>query len=168
MKKKLPYLEAILKVVVFFKKHGIVNDDLRSGDPEINDAIIHCLCGLKTATATLTYKTARTYIPPQWEGNEKATYLECAKTLFQVCKHGPHFQGLIYSILHCFWWIKILGFSCWNRCCFLKRKGRSTSGKSLMTRSLIYPFGMKCTRLWRNANFETGLQKCLQTLPKIK
>lgn len=57
---KFPYLETILKVVVFFKKHGIVNDDLRCGDPEINDAIIHCLCGLTKATATLTHKTART------------------------------------------------------------------------------------------------------------
>lgn len=47
---------------MFFKIHGIVNDDLRSGDPEINDAIIHCLCGLTKATVTLTYKTARTYI----------------------------------------------------------------------------------------------------------
>lgn len=41
------YLEAVLKVVVFLKEHGIVYNNLRCGDPEINDAIIHCLCRLE-------------------------------------------------------------------------------------------------------------------------
>lgn len=48
-----PNLEAVLKVVVFLEEHGIVYDDLRCGDPEIYDAIIHCLCRLKKATDQL-------------------------------------------------------------------------------------------------------------------
>lgn len=35
------YFEAFLKVVVLFKEHCIIDDDLRRGDAEVNDAIIN-------------------------------------------------------------------------------------------------------------------------------
>lgn len=40
------YFEAFLKVVVLFEEHGVIDDDLWRGDSEVNDAIIHCFCGL--------------------------------------------------------------------------------------------------------------------------
>lgn len=40
------YFEAFLKVVVLFKEHGIIDDDLWRGDAEVNNAVIHCFCRL--------------------------------------------------------------------------------------------------------------------------
>lgn len=45
---KYNYFEAFLKVVVLFKEHGIIYDDLWCGDSEVNNAVIHCFRRLKT------------------------------------------------------------------------------------------------------------------------
>lgn len=42
------YFEAFFKVVVLFQEHGIVNDDLGGGNSEVNDAVIHRFCRLRT------------------------------------------------------------------------------------------------------------------------
>lgn len=42
------YFEAFLKVVVLFKEHGIIDDDLWRGDAKVNNAVIHCFCRLRT------------------------------------------------------------------------------------------------------------------------
>ena len=34
-------LEGFLKVVVLLEKHGVVDDDLRCGDTQVNDLVIH-------------------------------------------------------------------------------------------------------------------------------
>lgn len=42
------YLETFFKVVVLLQEHGIVDDDLRCGDSEVDDAVVHGFCRLKT------------------------------------------------------------------------------------------------------------------------
>ena len=41
------YFEAFLKIVVLFKEHGIIDDDLWCGNAEVNDAVIDCFCRLR-------------------------------------------------------------------------------------------------------------------------
>lgn len=41
------YLEALLKVVVFFQEHGIVDNDLWCGNAEVNNTVIDRLRRLK-------------------------------------------------------------------------------------------------------------------------
>lgn len=43
------YFEAFLKVVVLFKKHCIINDDLWCGNAEVNNTIIYCFCRLQNS-----------------------------------------------------------------------------------------------------------------------
>lgn len=35
------YLEAFLEIIVFLEEHGVVDDDLRRGDAQIDDAVVH-------------------------------------------------------------------------------------------------------------------------------
>lgn len=41
------YFEALFKVLVLFQEHGVVDDDLRRGDAQVNNAVIHCFCRLE-------------------------------------------------------------------------------------------------------------------------
>lgn len=50
------YFEAFLKVVVLFKEHGVINDDLWRGNAQVNDAVIHSFCRLR-AKKEKDYKT---------------------------------------------------------------------------------------------------------------
>lgn len=40
------YLKSLLKIVIFLKKHGVVDDDLGRGNPQVNDLIIHSFTSL--------------------------------------------------------------------------------------------------------------------------
>lgn len=42
------YLETFFKVVVLFEEHCIVDDDLRCGNSQVDDAVVNGFCGLKT------------------------------------------------------------------------------------------------------------------------
>lgn len=44
---KYYYFEAFLEVIVLFKEHGIIDDDLRCGNSEVNNAVIDCFCRLR-------------------------------------------------------------------------------------------------------------------------
>lgn len=41
------YFKAFFKVVMLFKKHGIIDDDLWRCNAEVNNPIIYSFCGLK-------------------------------------------------------------------------------------------------------------------------
>lgn len=59
------YLEAFLKVVVLFKEHGVIDDDLWRGDAEVNYAIVNCFGGLnrKKEHTTLSVRNCKS---TQW------------------------------------------------------------------------------------------------------
>lgn len=42
------YFETFFKVVVLLQEHGVVDDDLRCGNSEVDDAVVHGFCRLKT------------------------------------------------------------------------------------------------------------------------
>lgn len=41
------YFETVFKVVVLLQEHGIVDDDLRRGNSEVDDAVVHGFGWLK-------------------------------------------------------------------------------------------------------------------------
>ena len=46
LKSQNQYLEAFLKVLVFFKERGIIDDNLGVCDPKVQDLVVHRLGGL--------------------------------------------------------------------------------------------------------------------------
>lgn len=42
-----PHLEALLEILVLLQEHGVVDDDLRRGDAQVQDAVVHGLGGLR-------------------------------------------------------------------------------------------------------------------------
>lgn len=48
VKQACNYFEAFFKVVVLFQEHGVVDDDLWCGNSEVNDAVVHSFCRLRT------------------------------------------------------------------------------------------------------------------------
>jgi hypothetical protein len=73
---------------VLLQEHGVVDDNLRCGDAQVQDAVIHGLSGLwaQGGSGHAAGLGTDPVSPPT------AAYLEGAQALLQVSEHRPYLQ----------------------------------------------------------------------------